>query len=264
MEVCDRKISRIGLGTYGMGGGYWVKDTSRDKSDIEALRYAYEKGITLFDTAEMYGDGHAEELLGEAFSSIDEKPFIITKVWPNHLRWEELVKSARMSKKRLKVDSIDLYLIHWPSNSVSIKDSIRGMERLIDMGIIRCMGVSNFSLPQLEEAMSSTKKYEVVANEIEYNVYNKSAERELIPFSLRNGVTIISYSPLAKGRVSSDRILTEIGRKYGKTAVQVALNYLSRVSIPIPKSSSKEHIDEILGSLGWDLDDSDYYIIKGL
>ncbi|TRM87507.1 aldo/keto reductase, partial [Sulfolobus sp. A20-N-G8] len=109
-----------------------------------------------------------------------------------------------------------------------------------------------------------TKKYEIVANEIEYNVNNKSAEKDVIPFCEKNNIKVIAYSPLARGSVKDNEILEEIGKKYGKTPVQVALNYVKRRSIPIPKASSKKHVDEILGSMGWDLSEEDYERIKNL
>jgi diketogulonate reductase-like aldo/keto reductase len=264
MKICDKEVSLVGLGTWGFGGGYWSEDYSEDNKYIDILLFAYEKGINLFDTAEMYGNGHAEELIGRALKDYQEKVFIISKVWPNHLYYDSLVKSAIKSRERLKIRSIDLYLIHWPNKNVKIEESIKAMEYLIDKGIIRCMGVSNFDVDLLNEAINSTKKYEIVANEIEYNVYNKWAEKDLIPFANKNGVKIIAYSPLGKGRVYYDEKLKEIGKKYGKTSVQIALNYLIRNSIPIPKSANKNHIEEIMGSIGFSLTDDDYEYIKKL
>ncbi|MEM3226585.1 MAG: aldo/keto reductase, partial [Saccharolobus sp.] len=114
------------------------------------------------------------------------------------------------------------------------------------------------------EVMSLTRKYEIVANEIEYNVLNKSAERDIIPFCEKNNIKIIAYSPLAKGNLKDIKIIEKITSKYNKTPIQVMLNYLLRRSIPIPKASSKEHVDEILGAIGWSLSDEDYEMIRNL
>ncbi|WP_338599292.1 aldo/keto reductase [Sulfolobus tengchongensis] len=259
MKLCNKEVSQIGFGTWKMGGGYWSPDYSNDNKYIEIIKYVISKGVNVIDTAEMYGGGHAEELVGKAVKDFDrESIFIITKVWPNHLRYDDLIKSAKDSLRRLDSKYIDLYLIHWPNSSIPLEETIRAMEYLVDQGIVNCIGVSNFDVMLLERAMSLTKKYEIVANEIEYNVDNKTAERDIIPFCERNNIKVIAYSPLSRGNVKNNTILEEIGRKYGKTSVQVALNYLMRRSIPIPKASTKEHVDEILGALGWNLSNDDY------
>ena len=264
MRLCDKEASPIGLGTWGMGGGFWTPDYSMDDAYVEAIRYAFERGIRLFDTAEMYGGGHAEELVGRALREHEDEVLIVSKVWPNHLRHDDLIRSALASRSRLGVRSIDLYLIHWPSRDVPIAESIRAMEELIDMGVIRCMGVSNFDVRLLEEAMAAARKYEVVADEVEYSVYRREPERDLIPFARAHGVVIIAYSPLGRGAAASDGRLAAIGRKYGATPVQVALAYLTRNSIPIPKASRREHIDEIVGAMNLRLSDEDYAAIASM
>ncbi|MGC9112708.1 aldo/keto reductase [Acidilobus sp.] len=264
MRLCDKEASLLGLGTWGMGGGFWSPDYSRDEVYVNAIRYAYERGIRVFDTAEMYGGGHTEELVGRALADVADDVIIISKVWPNHFHYDDLVRSAEASRRRLGVKSIDIYLLHWPSRDVPLQESIRALEDLVDRGVIRCMGVSNFDRQLLEEAMSLARRHEVVVDEVEYSVYNKWAERDLIPFARQAGVTIVAYSPLGRGSASSDSRLARVGAKYGKTPVQVALNYLMRSSLPIPKASRKEHIDELLGAVGWSLSDEDYNYIRSL
>lgn len=265
MILCDKNVSQIGFGTWKIGGEFWTPDYSRDSQYVEILKYVINNGINLIDTAEMYGGGHAEELVGKAIKEFDrENIFIITKVWPNHLRYEDVIKAAKGSLRRLNVKYIDLYLIHWPNPSIPLNETIRAMENLVDQGIVRCIGVSNFDVKLLSEAITLTRKYEIVANEIEYSINNKSAENDIIPFCEKNNIKVIAYSPLARGNVKNNKILEEIGRKYGKTTIQVALNYLIKRSIPIPKASTKDHVDEILGSLGWSLSDEDYERIRRL
>ncbi|MEM0373370.1 MAG: aldo/keto reductase [Sulfolobaceae archaeon] len=262
-KLCEKKVSPIGLGTWMMGGGFWQPEYSQDDKVIEIITYAIERGINVIDTAEMYGGGHTEELVGKAIKDFDrDEIFVITKVWPTNLEPESLKKSARKSLERLNSKYIDALLIHWPNPSIPLEKSIRAMEQLVDDGIVNCIGVSNFDVNLIKEAMNYTRKYEIKINEIEYNVINKTAERDVIPFCEKNNIVIIAYTPLAKGRVKDLKILEEIGKKYSKTPIQVALNYLIRRSLPIPKASKKEHINEILGSLGWSLTDEDYETIK--
>jgi diketogulonate reductase-like aldo/keto reductase len=262
-KLCEKNVSPIGLGTWMIGGGYWQPDYSNDEIAVEVIKYAIERGIRVIDTAEMYGGGHSEELVGRAIRGFDrDQIFIITKVWPTNLDYEKLIKSANMSLKRLNLNYVDALLIHWPNPNIPLNKTLSAMEKLVDEGKVGCIGVSNFDIKLLEEAMGLTKKYEIKINEIEYNVLNRSAEIELIPFCEKHKITIVAYTPIAKGRVNDIEKLREIGVKYGKTPIQVALNYLMRKSIPIPKASKKAHIDEILGSLGWELSEEDYEAIR--
>ncbi|AHC50653.1 aldo/keto reductase [Sulfolobus acidocaldarius SUSAZ] len=263
MNLCDKKISSIGLGTWKMGGDYWTPGHGNDNLYIEAIKYAINKGINLIDTAEMYGGGHTEEIVGKAVADFDrESLFITTKVWPNHLKYDDTIKSALASLKRLNTKYIDLYLIHWPNPDVKVEETISAMEKLIDMGVVRCIGVSNFDVKLLDQAIHSTKKYEIVANQIQYSIYRLTPERDVIPFAEKNKVTIIAYSPLGQGSISSESRLKDIALKYGKTQAQVALAYLKRRSIPIPKAVQKTHIDEIADVMKFDLRDEDYNEIR--
>ncbi|EZQ06769.1 MULTISPECIES: aldo/keto reductase [Acidianus] len=256
--LCGKKIFPIGLGTWGIGGGYWERNDTNDLNDLSSLTYAITKGINVIDTAEMYGAGHAEELVGKVIKD-REKIVIITKVWPNHLKYEQVIEAAKNSYARLGT-YIDLYLIHWPNNVVPLKETIEAMDYLVDQGIVKCIGVSNFSRKLTEEAISYSR-HRIIANEIEYNVMNKNVEKD-IDFYRDNDIAIIAYKPLS-GSIQN-KVLAEIGRKYGKTSVQVALNYLMRNSIPIPKATKREHIDEIVGAYGWSLDIEDISTIKEL
>jgi diketogulonate reductase-like aldo/keto reductase len=251
MEICGKKVSRIGLGTWKIGGGFWMPDKSRDKENLEIIKYAIEKGITLIDTAEMYGGGHSEELVGEAVGR-SEDVVIITKVWPSHLRYEQVKRSAHESLKRLKRDYIDLYMIHWPNPEVPLQETVGAMKDLMQEGIVKCIGVSNFSVDLLEEALKLAK---IEANEIEYNPLHLEPERDVIPYCESKGIKVIAYSPLAQGRILRDQRLLGLAKKYGKTPAQIALNYVSKRSFPIPKASRKEHVDEIASSLDFQLKD---------
>ncbi|EHP71070.1 MAG: aldo/keto reductase [Metallosphaera yellowstonensis] len=265
MELCEKKVSKVGFGTWKIGGGYWSADRTRDSHWLDLLKYVVEKGINLFDTAEMYGDGHAEELLGQALKGEDQDEFtVITKVWNNHLKYDDVIKAARASLRRLGLKYIDIYLIHWPSPSVPLRETMRAMEKLVDDGVVRCIGVSNFDTNLLEEVLSAVNRYKIEVNEMEYSILNRKIEKDLITLAQRNGVKIVAYSPLGRGEVSSLPILTEVAKKYGRTPVQVALNYVARKAIPIPKASTKPHVDDIAGTLDWDLTDEDYRYLASL
>lgn len=261
-------VAEIGLGTWRMGGGP-RPDTSRDRECVEAIRYAVQLGMTHIDTAEMYGGGHSEELVGEAIRDIPrEEVFVATKVWPTNLRYEQVLRSCEMSLKRLGLKYVDLYMIHWPSEEVPLKESMRALERLYKDGKIMHVGVSNFSVELLEEARSCLSVTDVVANQVEYNLLNRSIERELLPYCRREGITVTAYSPLAQGRIPAEvergtrlgRELSRVARKYGVTPVQVALNWVIHHDevIAIPKAVSRRHLEENAGASGWRLEESDY------
>lgn len=250
-------MSAIGLGTWGIGGGFWTADSSKDSLWIEAIRYAIGKGLRLVDTAEMYGGGHAEELVGLAMREFPrEELYVVTKVW--HARFDDVIKSAEASAKRLGT-YIDLYLLHWPSDVVPICDTIRAFEVLTDRGVIRHFGVSNFTFRQLQEAETCVKKYEIAAVQNRYSLYYRQDEIVLIPYVLSNGMMYMAYTPLEKGTLARDSRLVEMGKKYGATAVQMALAwYIKRGVVPIPKAEEKRHIDEIVGAFRIDLGDEDF------
>jgi len=252
------------MGTWGIGGGFWSPDYSRDRESIEALRYGIENGITVIDTAEMYGGGHAEELVGQAIKGFNrEDLFIITKVWNTNASYERVLSSAKASSKRLGT-YIDLYLLHWPSSSVSICETIRAFEHLVDTGTVRFYGVSNFSLEMMEEALSCQRKHELAAVENQLSLGRKDDLHGVVKYAEKRGMLYLAYTPIDKGAVRKSRILDEIGRKYGKTPIQVALNWLIMIPpvVPIPKSANKEHIRENLGAFGWRMEYEDWKLLE--
>ncbi len=257
-DIGGQKVSPLGLGTYGIGGRDY-SDSSNDKVHIDAIRFAIENGITFIDTAEVYSGGHSEELVGKAIKTFGrENIFITTKVWSKHLRHDDLIKAAKGSLKRLGTEYIDLYLIHWPSTTVPFKESIGAMEELIDQGIVRQMGVSNFDEKQLAEAIESTSRHSIAANQIPYSIFNRSCEKTILPFCEKNRVKVIAYTPINKGRLNGNRELDRISSEKGKSKISVGLNYLMRRSLPIPKSTNKEHILEFADALNFELSDEEY------
>jgi diketogulonate reductase-like aldo/keto reductase len=255
------KIPALGLGTWGIGG-FSYPDYSNDELAIEIIRFAVEIGMNFIDTAEMYGAGHSEELVGEAIKGIRDKVFIATKVLPTNFRYEDVIKACERSLRRLKTSYIDLYQLHWPNPSIPIEETMRAMERLANEGKIRYIGISNFSVEETIEAMNALSKYEIVSNQVEYSLLVRDIEKDLLDFCRKNKITVIAYSPLARGELLKGKyyeFLSKIGKKYNKTAAQVALNWLiiKENVVAIPKAFSKAKIVENMGAYGWKLSDED-------
>ncbi len=259
------KIPVIGLGTWKMGGSFHP-DHSKDEQWINAIQsfcnLSIKKlGQALIDTAEMYGAGHTEELVRDAIKSFERDAlFIITKVSASHLRKDQIFTSARKSRERLQVDQIDLYLIHWPNQAVPLKETMKAMEKLVKEGIVRHIGVSNFGIGLLEEARSYLNSVDIVLNQVKYSLMDRAPERALLPYCQREGITLMAYTPLELGRLCKNRYLNEVGKKLGKSPVQIALNWLicKEKVVTIVKSEKKKHQEENLRALGWRLDQKIY------
>lgn len=257
MELCGKRVFPIGLGTWKMGGGYWTPDRSKDEMYISAIKYAISRGINVIDTAEMYGGGHTEELVGRAVEDWEDI-VVITKVWPTNLK--HVKRQALKSLERLGAKEIDLYLVHWPPQDVTVEEVIRDMNDLVDQGIVRCIGVSNFDEKLLRRSIEASRR-EIEVDEVEFNVFTRP---RVVDYAREMGVKVVAYSPLSRGEIVGEQNLRDIGKKYGKTEVQVSLNYLSREALPIPKAVKREHIDEIVGSVGFSLSPEDIARIGSL
>ena len=257
------KLPAIGMGTWEIGGDRERND-SHDKESIKAIRKAIELGIYLIDTAEMYGAGHCEEVVGEAIKPFPrEKLFVVSKVWHNHLHHDDVIKAAENSLKRLQTDWIDLYLIHFPNPEVPLIETMQAMEKLVERKLIRFIGVSNFYISEVEEAKSHLSQNEIVANQVDYSLLVRGRERDLIPYCQKNRITVMAFKPLARpsaeGGLPQNEFLREIGKKYGKTPAQVALNWLisKEPVIAIPKAINLGHLEENTGATGWALAQED-------
>ncbi|MEB3780426.1 MAG: aldo/keto reductase [Desulfurococcales archaeon] len=263
IDSSDRKpIGRTGETVSAIGIGTWaILDYERA---YDALVYAIELGIDNIDTAEMYGDGKAESLVGRVIETVGkDRVFITTKLLPHRFREKDLaLRAARASLSRLGLKTVDLILIHWPDSFTPIEVQIRNLEFLAESGVTRYIGVSNFDRSDLEKALSSLRSHELVVDQVKYSVLDKTVEKSLLQYAISRNVSIQAYTPLERGRVLRIKILEELGEKYGKTPVQVALNYLiskPRV-IAIPKTEKRKHVEEIIGAMGWRLSQED--IIK--
>lgn len=203
-------VSRITFGCWELGGGQWEKQS--DDTNIAALHAAFEMGIRTFDTAEGYGNGHSEEVVGLALEGKRRESVIATKVSPNHLSKEEVRRSVEASLKRLRTDYIDIYYIHWPNKDIPLEETMNEFRKLRDEKIIRAVAVSNFSLGQLQQAMSVTS---VDAIQPEYSLLQRDIEKEIIPYCIEHGIGVMTYSSVAKGiltgayHLNNRRMLTD-------------------------------------------------------
>ncbi len=251
------EIPVLGLGTWGMGGRQ-IEDHRWDSENVTAIRMAIELGFTHIDTAEYYGAGHAEELVGEAIETYPrDSLFITTKVWHTHLRHSDLVSSMKKSLRRLGLDYVDLYLVHWPNPDVPLRETMMAMERCADEGYTRYIGVSNFSRSLMMEAQSHLETHTLVANQVEYSLLDQKPKMALLPSIQAEGRTLIAYSPLGKGILAKpgNKVLDEMAEKYEKSQAQVALNWLISQEnvVAIPKTSNPVHLLDIVGAVGWEI-----------
>lgn len=234
IEVFEEELPQIGFGTWDLRG----------QSGFKALQAAIENGYRHFDTAEMYRN---EDIVGEAVagSGLDrEEFFLTTKAWSDNLTHAEIKRACEQSLDRLGTDYVDLYLIHRPG-SAPLQETFAGMQELVAEGKTRFIGVSNFSVEQLERSISISDE-PIFTNQVEYHPYRR--RDALLSFCEQQGVILTAYSPVARGRVLGDKILQDIGDRYGKTPAQVALRWLVQQDyvIAIPKAESAEHQRENL------------------
>jgi diketogulonate reductase-like aldo/keto reductase len=251
----------FGLGTW-MIGGDMEKNTHNDKEDIQAIRNAIESGITHIDTAEKYAEGHSEELVGEAIANVDRSElFLVTKVASDNLGYEDLLKSCKASMKRMKVQYLDMFMIHSPSLEIPIDETMKAMDTLIRDGLIRNIAVSNFSVVRLKE-VQKVSKHPIVANQLHYNLLIRENEKNgLLDYCQKNDIMFIAWRPLQKGELCCKGIpiMDEMADKYDKTPAQIAINWLisQKNIVTLSKMGSKKHLDENLGSLGWEMNKDD-------
>lgn len=265
MILIMENLPLLGMGTWGMGGTF-ERDESADKESVAALRYGLDLGITLIDTAEFYGAGHAEEIVGEAMAGRKRAEiYIISKVWKSNLHYDDVLAAAKRSLERLDTGYIDLYLVHWPNPEIPLEETMRAMEKLVDEKLVRAVGVSNFSVKLMEEASSYLEHTRLKAIQIEYNLKHRDAEQLIIPYAQSHDINIIAYRPYAKGNLTHahGKILSGLARKYNKTENQIALNWLIAQGVTaIPKATSALHIKENIGALGWCLSGEDIVLLR--
>jgi diketogulonate reductase-like aldo/keto reductase len=231
-------VPALGQGTWQM-----AETVSRRKQEIEALRLGVELGMTLVDTAEMYGEGAAEELVAEALVGERDRLFLVSKVYPHNASRQGVVQACERSLRRLKTDRLDLYLLHW-RGSVPLEETVAGFEELRRSGKIRHWGVSNFDVGDMEELLRVPAGENCAANQVLYNVTRRGPEFDLIPWMTEQRMPLMAYSPIEQGRLPRGGVLQRIGQKYGASPFQIALAWLLQTPdvIAIPKASSPDHV----------------------
>jgi len=284
------KVSAIGLGTWQWGSREWGWGRLYGRKDIlETFNKAIEANINFIDTAEVYGAGRSEQIIGEAIRGHREQVVIATKVWPLNASYGRVLRAADRSRKRLGVDVIDLYQVHWANPLVPIRTTMKAMKKLVQDGKVRCVGISNFGKRQTIDAQQALAPLELASNQVRYNLLDRRVETETLPYARKEKFTVIAYSPLAQAlltgkytvkerprsfvqRVNSKfssrnltklseffKIAAEIGQVHHKTISQIALNWLIRNEnvIAIPGVKRPEHVLDNAGAADWRLSEDE-------
>ena len=246
--ICNLTLPKIGYGTWRIGGEA-SPDPGTDAASMTALRFALESGYAHFDTAEYYAGGHAEELLGRGVCETKTKRenlFITSKVTPDHLDHDTVIKSCENSLRRLGMDYIDLYLIHWPRTGMKLKDAFQALNKLVHEGRVRHLGVSNFKLKLLKQSQGYSE-FPLLTNQIPYSLPNHTyVDNGVIEYCQQNDILITAYSPVKFRNIRVNKTLAEVAKAHSITPFQIALAWLvshPRV-ITIPMSFNPTHIRE--------------------
>jgi diketogulonate reductase-like aldo/keto reductase len=251
-----RPFGATGVSVAVVGQGTWRMGERRmdRKPEVAALRVGIELGMTHIDTAEMYGDGGAEQVVGEAIRGRRDDVFLATKVLPRNASFDGTLKACERSLKALGTDHVDLYLLHWWSDDHPIADTMRAMDTLVRRGLTRFVGVSNFDPRQMAQARAALTTEHLACNQVEYHLRDRDIESDVLPWCERHRVAVVGYTPLARGGFKKD-VVERIARRHGRTPRQVALNFLVRRPslFTIPKASRVEHVRENAGALDFSL-----------
>jgi diketogulonate reductase-like aldo/keto reductase len=239
------KMPTFGLGTWRMG-----ESARRRADEVAALRHGIARGITLIDTAEMYGNGEAETIVAEAIGPRRDEMFIVSKVLPENSSRRGTIAACERSLKRLKTDRIDLYLLHW-RGAPTLEETLAGFEALAEAGKILAWGVSNFDIDEMEELAETLGGDGVATDQVLYNLTRRGIECDLLPWCRERKIPIMAYSPIEQGRMLGHAALREVGARHKATSAQVALAWLLRQEsvIVIPKASTLAHVDENIAAL---------------
>eukprot|EP01034_Spumella_vulgaris_P031397 gene31397-38779_t len=256
--LSGRQVPALGQGTWNMG-----EDPTYRAHEVAALQLGMDLGMTLIDTAEMYADGASEEVVGEAIAGRRDEAFLVSKVYPHNATRAGVVAACERSLKRLKVDRIDLYLLHW-RGSVPLEETLAGFMALQQAGKIGAYGVSNFDLADMREARALPGGGAIAVNQVLYNLAKRGIEWDLLPWSQQQQVPLMAYSPLESNPLEQramldNRSLQTVARRHGATPAQIALAWLLRQEgvIVIPKAANPDHIRQNRAALDFELSTED-------
>ncbi len=248
-----RPLSVLGQGTWRMGERRGAR-----KAEVEALRLGLDLGMTLIDTAEMYGEGGAEKVIAEAIAGRRDEVYLVSKVYPHNASRKGAVKACERSLKRLETDHLDLYLLHW-RGTVPVEETLEAFRALRDAGKIRDYGVSNFDCDDMEEAIALPGGDGIVTDQVIYNLTRRGIEWDLVPWCRERGIPIMAYSPIEQGRVLGHAALGRVAARHGVTPAQAALAWVLRLDgiVAIPKASDPEHVRQNRAALDLRLTEED-------
>jgi len=244
----------LGQGTWQLGDR-----AERRQQEITALQLGIDLGMTLIDTAEMYGDGASEELVAEAIAGRREQLFLVTKALPsNATSRKRIVAACEASLRRLRVDHVDLYLLHWRQGE-NLAVVVEAFTGLVDAGKIRHWGVSNFDADDLQELEGLPGGKQVASNQVLYNVTRRGIEFDLLPRTRAAGINVMAYTPIEQGRILGNAALRDVARRHGATPAQIALAWTIRAAgvMAIPRSGSPAHTRENAAAAGIELTERD-------
>ena len=260
-------IPTFGLGTWGMGGFREIDKNNDDAADIQAIKNAINLGVTHIDTAELYAAGHTDELIKEAVKGVDRSQlFITTKVSQGNQRYQQVKDSLKNSLKRLGMDYVDLFLLHAPSPDVPVEETMKAMDELVEEGLTKNIGVSNFTVKQMQRAQEATKN-KIVVNQMHYNLMIREVEdKGILKYCQESDVLLMTWRPLQKGELleTGKDILGKLSSKYERTPAQVAINWLisQKNVVVISKTRSKAHLLDNLGAVDWKMDEKDVEYLR--
>src|SRR5689334_7619458 len=245
-----RQFGTTGGSVPVIGIGTWNMEQDDPSSAIAAIRRAVELGMVHVDTAEMYGSGAVETLVGEAIAGVRDRVFLVSKVLPRHASYAQTLRTCEARLERLGTDHLDAYLLHWREDQ-PLAETFRAFETLREQGKIRAWGVSNFDDDDLREALAIAGPGKIACNQVLYHLGERTIEHRVIPWCEQHGVAVVAYSPFgSRGGFPNNRGLAQVAKRVGATPRQVALAFLTRRPsvFAIPKSSHEKHVDEIAGA----------------
>ena len=251
----DESVPVLGQGTWRMG-----ESKRAHANEVAALRLGIELGMTLIDSAEMYGEGGTEKVVADAIEGRRDRVFIVTKVYPHNASRAELPKACEHSLKRLCIETIDLYLLHWREKTPPLEETIETFEKLRTAGKIKHWGVSNFDVNDMKELFAIENGRNCSVNQVLYNLEHREIEFDLLPWSQKNKIPIMAYSPVGHDRgLLENKTLTKLAKRHDATSAQIALAWVLRQPgvIAIPKASNEKHVRENARSIKIKLTEED-------